>query len=688
MTEKNSNIEFSLTWVALKLLGKDLYSHPWSAISELVANGIDARATEVYVHIDISQGKENARLEIYDNGAGMDENGINTYTRIGYDKRKDGYGNSIAQPMGRKGIGKLAALYLSRNYNLLTKTNERNQYILSLNVSNDEKDDSTPALKPISFKETIESNLRSKWKDSEHGTLLQIININLKSFGKEAFKGLRERIADQFLTYNLPNNAKIYFELTERKSCAIEFLEIQKKIASNNFLLFSQYPAGKFNKFKPDIDSKISLEVSGKKIEESPECFVMSSAREGSQEIRLSGDLKEVYPEAYSDKTDVDLHYNLSGWIGMHASIKNEIARENDENFQKNKYHNPAQIRLYVRKKLATNNILPLIGSTQTYANYIEGEISFDILDHDDLPDIATTSREGFDLSDPRVDLLRNLLNKQVRDLINARGKIIKSTKEKDDKRANNANLQLVDNVKDDISDLGIKPSDIEEITSSIRRNVQQLPVEAKQKYRIFLSHASADKPLSDLVWELLKERGARIEEVFYTSRDYEKAPENGDLADLERQMRDNISSLNTRILYITSEKFRDSEYCLFEAGAGWITRSAKEYDILTTSYNEIPQFLKKEKITENFVDTCTKELVLNRNTYQYLIRLVNRAINHLNKGRAIMEDTLIPSIEEKDLPTGHYIASEDLDINDLYDQDIKNHFEAAAKEWRDSRLQ
>lgn len=212
--------------------------------------------------------------------------------------------------------------------------------------------------------------------------------------------------------------------------------------------------------------------------------------------------------------------------------------------------------------------------------------------------------------------------------------------------------------------------------------------MEAKQKYRIFLSHASADKPLSDLVWELLKERGARIEEVFYTSRDYEKAPENGDLADLERQMRDNISSLNTRILYITSEKFRDSEYCLFEAGAGWITRSAKEYDILTTSYNEIPQFLKKEKITENFVDTCTKELVLNRNTYQYLIRLVNRAINHLNKGRAIMEDTLIPSIEEKDLPTGHYIASEDLDINDLYDQDIKNHFEAAAKEWRDSRLQ
>ena len=78
MTKRDNKVEFSLTWVALKLLGKDLYSHPWSAISELVANGIDARATEVYVHIDLSKGKENARLEIYDNGVGMDENGIQT----------------------------------------------------------------------------------------------------------------------------------------------------------------------------------------------------------------------------------------------------------------------------------------------------------------------------------------------------------------------------------------------------------------------------------------------------------------------------------------------------------------------------------------------------------------------------------------------------------------------------------
>ena len=151
--------------------------------------------------------------------------------------------------------------------------------------------------------------------------------------------------------------------------------------------------------------------------------------------------------------------------------------------------------------------------------------------------------------------------------------------------------------------------------------------------------------------------------------------------------MRDNISSLNTRILYITSDRFKDSEYCLFEAGAGWITRTAKEYDIITTSYEEIPHFFQWDKITENFVAKDTGELVLNRHTYQYLIRIVNRAIRHLNKGREIAEDCCIPEIEEQKLPTGHQMEIEGLDINDFYEPNRKVHFEAAIREWRNKRL-
>ena len=47
-------VEFSFGWLALKLLGKSLYSNAWSAISELVANGFDANAKNIYIYININ----------------------------------------------------------------------------------------------------------------------------------------------------------------------------------------------------------------------------------------------------------------------------------------------------------------------------------------------------------------------------------------------------------------------------------------------------------------------------------------------------------------------------------------------------------------------------------------------------------------------------------------------------------
>lgn len=46
-------IKFTLTYSALKMFGKQLYSNVSSAISELVANGLDAKAPNIYLTIDI-----------------------------------------------------------------------------------------------------------------------------------------------------------------------------------------------------------------------------------------------------------------------------------------------------------------------------------------------------------------------------------------------------------------------------------------------------------------------------------------------------------------------------------------------------------------------------------------------------------------------------------------------------------
>ena len=116
MPNTENSIQFNFSYYALKLLGKNLYSNPWSAISELVANGLDAQATSVKLFINMSQ-KEHSTIEILDNGSGMSyEDLANKYVFMGKNKRDDLPNELKNTVMGRKGIGKLAALFLSKKY--------------------------------------------------------------------------------------------------------------------------------------------------------------------------------------------------------------------------------------------------------------------------------------------------------------------------------------------------------------------------------------------------------------------------------------------------------------------------------------------------------------------------------------------------------------------------------------------
>ena len=49
----------------------------------------------------------------------------------------------------------------------------------------------------------------------------------------------------------------------------------------------------------------------------------------------------------------VKKHYELDGWIGIHATIDGEDAKYNDDRYIKNQFYNPNQLRVYVRNKLA-----------------------------------------------------------------------------------------------------------------------------------------------------------------------------------------------------------------------------------------------------------------------------------------------------------------------------------------------
>lgn len=171
--EKQS-IPFTMNYNALKMFGRQLYSNAWAAISELVANGFDAKAENVYLYIDM-RDKTNATIELCDNGIGMTEDDLKTkYVRIGRNRRNENQNDTAA---GRKGIGKLAALYLSDNYQIIVKR-DGDVSAWSVDVS-DMDDESVPSLKPISH-ENIRVACANYWNDKviPHGTMIRLQGVD------------------------------------------------------------------------------------------------------------------------------------------------------------------------------------------------------------------------------------------------------------------------------------------------------------------------------------------------------------------------------------------------------------------------------------------------------------------------------------------------------------------------------
>ena len=163
-------IYFNFSYTALKLLGKNLYNNPLSAVAELVANGIDAKAKNIYVYIDMSD-KQHSTIEIVDDGIGMDYDDLaEKYVWIGRNKREDINLASEEKEviMGRKGIGKLAALYLSDRYYILSKK-EGVESQWSLNVAM-YKDSDFPKLDRFARSKVIAS--QAVWAEHKSGTAI------------------------------------------------------------------------------------------------------------------------------------------------------------------------------------------------------------------------------------------------------------------------------------------------------------------------------------------------------------------------------------------------------------------------------------------------------------------------------------------------------------------------------------
>jgi len=415
MNVKNTENEiyFNFSYFALRLLGKGLYSNPWTAIAELVANGFDAKADNVKIYIN-AINKEKSVIEIFDNGYGMGYDDLaSKYTLIGRDKRDD---NTLdketkSQLMGRKGIGKLAGLYLSKKYYLISKT-EKESSAWCLDAK-DVKDSDVPRLERMDVSK-IDIESEKFWNENRTGTMIKLTDVDLRNFGTQSLKGLKARLADFFLLDSLAGKMDVAFLAYRGET--IKFEKVEKEIAFKNMCaIFDNTSFGYKNELLKSLNYKSPVDsVANKK---RPVVFF-----DDNKFSDISGEKCFLLENGSFTKDGIP--YKLEGWIGIHSTIDKESANKNDTRYLKNKVYNPNKLRLYVRKKLAVENFLDYLHNTQAFSNYIEGEISFDILDDEILPDIATSNRQGFDEDSDRIKLLVEILKPIVGTLIRQRIKI------------------------------------------------------------------------------------------------------------------------------------------------------------------------------------------------------------------------------------------------------------------------
>jgi len=124
----------------LELLGPNLYTNIYYVLAELVSNAYDADAKNVYIIANPSD------IRVEDDGHGMsyEDGDIKRYLNVAGVSRTD-ESNSLTRSksrrkMGRKGVGKLAALSVSESVDILTIANgEKSGFVLARNPENGNK---------------------------------------------------------------------------------------------------------------------------------------------------------------------------------------------------------------------------------------------------------------------------------------------------------------------------------------------------------------------------------------------------------------------------------------------------------------------------------------------------------------------------------------------------------------------
>ena len=337
-------LKFSIANNAVTHLGRNLYSTTPPALAELVANSYDAYATEV--HINLS----NEAISIIDNGKGLNLQEFESkYAIIGSTKQKEKPFKKIPErkPMGKKGIGKLAAFSLGSSYTVYSKTIDTEGWLtFTLRYQDMINNDSYS----VEVKQTELPDKFSKYKSYESGFIVDITGIRRK-----ITSATKENIKIQLSRRFYISQAKSLFSLN------IDDTELQ--LDSNLYYDRLQYMVY----FGYD----------------NPEELKEKFRNVTMEEYQQSEQIKQYF-----------LSQHIKGWIGTTFKPK-DLKNYEGASF--------ANVIVLANSKIADEDILKSKPNARIANNYIVGEIEADEF-IEKLDDPITSSRQGLDDSIPEVE--------------------------------------------------------------------------------------------------------------------------------------------------------------------------------------------------------------------------------------------------------------------------------------------
>ena len=530
----------------LELLGPNLYTNIYYVLAELIANAYDADAHNVYIISD------DDKIIVEDDGKGMSysKGEVTKYLKVAAISRTNETDSKTTLDrlkMGRKGVGKLAALSVSEEVHVMTiASGEKSGFVLSRHPQS-EKLQSIPD----------ESICFERIKDN--GTA--IVMLNPQYHLHKTPTAIKRNLLKIFPA--ISEDFKIHIVLGDKEDIIDSVdKEIGRELCA--CILLGEKSSNILNTFNneyPDV-----------------ELLVQNQPKE--------------FPITMRNNQGEEKEYNLviEGWIGAYKSTRGRKLESSDfpDNF----------ISLYANDKMGEFNILPVVGANRLNESFVVGQLHIDLFELSELPDMALSNRQGYKSDDPRYikvieyvkdELLPNIIAKRV---AYAKAKKDQSEKEKVNKQEEeertfrksvnefrkNTSAQVAQTIMG--KDTSFSEEELRSaVEDAINANSNMLGLKPhidQQKKKLFISHTSRDKEIGDIVYNMLVYNNVPPEDIIYTSCDDEvsRVPQGMNIYDyLRKFFVDSVSDKKMYVLFITSDNTKTAWGAMVEIGASWITR-------------------------------------------------------------------------------------------------------------------